>query len=93
MPLPRQREKFIMEMIFMRRTICFLLILAFCLSLACPAFAAVKSPGEKGPVRWPSSWGDNPKTGDIIMFWVLVMVVSLVALGAVYMIYHRKFAR
>ena len=68
----------------MRRMICFLLILAFCVSLACPAFAAVKSPGEDGPAK-------NPKTGDIILFWVLVMVVSLAALCAVYMVYRRKF--
>ena len=68
----------------MRRMICFLLILAFCVSLACPAFAAVKSPGEDGPLK-------NPKTGDIILFWVLVMVVSLAALCAVYMVYRRKF--
>ena len=74
----------------MRRMICFLLILAFCLSLACPAFAAA-SPGENGPVKKPTSSGSNPKTGDIILFWVLVMVVSVLALGAVYLIYRRKF--
>lgn len=76
----------------MRRMISFLLILAFCLSLACPVFAAVPSAGEDGPVKWPT-WGENPKTGDIILFWVLVMVVSLVALCVVYMIYRRKFCR
>ena len=78
----------------MRRMICFLLILAFCLSLACPAFAAVKSPGEHGPSHRPDKWwGDNPKTGDIILFWVLVLVVSLVALGAVYFVYRKKFCK
>lgn len=76
----------------MRRTISFLLILAFCMSLACPAFAAAKpSPGENGPVKKPSYSGSNPKTGDIILFWVLIMVVSVLALGAVYMIYRKKF--
>ena len=76
----------------MRRMICFLLILAFCLSLACPAFAAVKSPGEDGPSHRPSKWwGDNPKTGDIILFWVLIMVVAIVALGVMYVIYRKKF--
>lgn len=76
----------------MRRVISFLLILAFCLSLACPAFAAYRpSEGEDGPVKKPASWRDNPKTGDIIMFWVLVMVASVVALGAVYFIYRKKF--
>lgn len=85
----------------MKRVISFLLVLVFCFSLACPAFAAVKSPGENGPShqpqrpdKWYSSFlGDNPKTGDIIMFWVAVMVVSVVALGAVYMIYRKKFSR
>lgn len=74
----------------MRRMISFLLILAFCLSLACPVFAATKSPAENGPAQW---WGDNPKTGDIIMFWVLVMMASLVALGTVYVIYRRNFCK
>ena len=75
----------------MRRMISFLLILAFCLSLACPAFAAVNSPGEDGPAKWPTFWGDNPKTGDIIAFWVLILVVSLVALCVLFVIYRRKF--
>lgn len=75
----------------MRRMICFLLLLSFCLSLACPAFAAFKSPAQDGPAKWPTYWGDNPKTGDIIMFWVMIMVVSIVALGGIYVIYRRKF--
>ena len=76
----------------MRRMICFLLILAFCMAMACPAFAAAKpSPGESGPVKKPTYSGTNPKTGDVILFWVLVMVVSVLALGAVYLIYRRKF--
>lgn len=77
----------------MRRMIGFLLILAFCLSLACPAFAAVDSPGEDGPAKRPNWWGDNPKTGDVILFWALVMIVSLAALIAVYMIYRRKIGQ
>ena len=85
----------------MKRAICFLLVLAFCFSLACPAFAAKRSPGENGPVDRPDNhdkWysgilGDNPKTGDIILFWVAVMAVSVVALGAVYMVYRKKFGR
>ena len=75
----------------MRRMISFLLILAFCLSLACPAFAAVDSPGEQGPVKKPVWWGDNPKTGDIIMMWVAVMVIALAALAVRYVIYRKKF--
>lgn len=89
----------------MRRVISFLLLLAFCLSMACPAFAHVGgSPVGPGPQRpphrpdrpdhwYPSFMGDNPKTGDIIMFWVLVLVASVVALGAVYFVYRKKFCR
>ena len=71
----------------MRRMIWFLLILAFCVSLACPAFAAVKSPAENGPAS------SNPKTGDIILFWGVVMLVSLAALGLLYVIYRKRFCR
>lgn len=79
----------------------FLLILAFCLSMACPAFAAFVPSVQKPPRPhhphwdrwWPSFAGDNPKTGDIILFWVLVLVVSLVALGAVYFVYRKKFCK
>ena len=83
----------------MKRVISFLLVLVFCLSLAVPAFAAVSSPTGSGPRPsrpdrwWPSSWGDNPKTGDVIMLWVAVLGVSVVALCAVYYIYRRKFAK
>lgn len=88
-------------MINMKKVISFLLVLVFCFSLACPAFALIPSGGEDGPSqlpekpdRWyPSFLGDNPKTGDIIMFWVAVMVVSVVALGGVYMIYRKKSSR
>ena len=73
----------------MRRMISFLLMLAFCLSLACPAFAAVDSPGEDGPVKWPI-WGENPKTGDIIMMWVIIMVAALAALIVLFVIHRRK---
>lgn len=74
----------------MRRTVSFLLILALCLSLACPAFAAVASPGEDGPVKWPTFDWDNPKTGDIIMMWVIIMVAALAALIVLFVIYRRK---
>lgn len=82
----------------MKRAISFLLVLVFCFSLACPAFAAVKSPAENGPSDGSDNWfsgllGDNPKTGDIILFWVAVMVVSVAALGMLYCVYRRKFCR
>lgn len=77
----------------MRRAIGFILVLAFCLSLACTAFAApVSSAADSGrPSQAPSYSGSNPKTGDVIMRWVLVMVLALVALAVVVILY-RKFA-
>lgn len=74
----------------MRRAISFLLLVVFCLSLACPAFAAVDSPGEHGPIKWPTFSGDNPKTGDIIMMWAVIMVVALAALIVLFVVYRRK---
>lgn len=65
----------------MRRLICFLLVMVMSLSVACPALAAVSSIGGK-----PSS---NPKTGDEIMMYVIIMVVALVALAAV-VLFSRK---
>ena len=82
----------------MKKVISILLVLVFCLSLACPAFAATSSPTGTGPRpgssnKWqPSILGDNPKTGDVILFWVAIMAVSVMALGAVYFIYRRKFS-
>lgn len=73
----------------MRRMISFLLVLVFCLSLACPAFAATKSPYKPAPT--PS--GSNPKNGDVILFWGMILVVSVVALGVVYFIYRKKFCQ
>ena len=77
----------------MKRAIGFLLILAFCLSLACPVFAAAPSPGENGPIQQPPFWGEIPKTGDVILFWVLILTASLLALGAVYFIYRKRFSK
>ena len=75
----------------MRRVISFILMLVIVLSLACPAFAATNSPADKAPAKVDNS-GSNPKTGDIIMTWVIVLAVSLIALVAVVMIYRKKFA-
>ena len=88
----------------MKKVISFLLILAFCLSLACPVFAAFvpsvqRPPQPNVPNRpswdrwWPSFVGENPKTGDIILFWVVVLAVSVVALGAVYMVYRKRVSK
>ena len=68
----------------MRRLICFLLVMVMTLSVACPALA--DSPSGK-----PSS-GSNPKTGDQIMMYVIIMVVALGALVAV-LLFSRKFLK
>ena len=76
----------------MKKMICLVLVLAFCLSLAMPVFAArTPSAADSGtPAKTPS--GSNPKTGDMIMLWVAIMLVALMALAAV-VICYRKFAR
>lgn len=78
----------------MRKAICLILVFAFCLSLSCVAFAApTPSAGDGGtPSQVPGNSGDLPKTGDIIMQWVLLMVLALIALAVVFVLY-RKFAR
>lgn len=78
----------------MRRVICFMLVLAFCLSLSCTAFAtAVSSAADSGtPSHVPSYSGSNPKTGDMIMHWGIIMVLALAALIVVVVCY-RKFVR
>lgn len=82
-----------MEMIFMRRVICFVLALVFLLSMSCTAFATVDSAGDSGrPVATPGDSNGSPKTGDVIMTWVVVLVLSLLALAVVVVLY-RKFAR
>lgn len=77
----------------MRRMICFLLVIAVCMSMACPVFAATNSAADTGkPSQLPSSIGGNPRTGDMIMTWVFIMILALLALVVVYLCY-RKFAR
>lgn len=74
-----------MEMrIMMRRMICFLLVMAMSLSVACPALAVNSISGK------PSS---NPKTGDEIMMYVIIMVVALVALAAVMLISRKSLKK
>lgn len=72
----------------MRRVISFILMLVIVLSMACPVLAATGSIPNKAPTL---DW-DNPKTGDIIMTWVIVLVISLAALIAAIVIYRKKFA-
>lgn len=76
----------------MRSIICVILVMVLCMSMAMPAFAVDKaSVADSGkPSATPS--GTNPKTGDIIMMWVVIMLVALLALGVVIFCY-RKFAR
>jgi len=76
----------------MRRLICFLLVLALVLSMTGTAFASTyrNSPGEGGKPRPTTPDGGNPKNGDIIMRWVIVLIISLLAL-IVILILGRKF--
>lgn len=74
----------------MRRVICFLLVLAMCLSMGITAFAAPPSAADSGR---PSYSGSNPKTGDIIMTWAIIMILALVALVAVVVLYRKVFAK
>lgn len=66
----------------MRRLICFLLVMVMTLSVACPALA--DSPSGK------PSYGSNPKTGDQIMMYVIIMLIAMAAL-AVVLLFSRKF--
>ena len=68
----------------MKKFICLLLTLVITLSLACPALAATNSPSK------PTS---TPKTGDTIMPFVIMMVVALVALGAVALFSRKAFKK
>ena len=87
----------------MRRAICLILAVVFCMALACPAFAATKDSPEKVPgcdheynswgvCIYCGAWKDNPKTGDNIQFWAGTMALSMGALAAVAVIYRKKFA-
>lgn len=75
----------------MRRMICFLLVLVFSLSLACPVFAT-NSPGSGGTPSYtpPAS---TPKTGDQIMMYVIIMVIALLALVAVVVLSRKAFKK
>ncbi len=87
----------------MRRVICLILVVVFCMALACPAFAATKDSPEHvttcthqynrlGVCIHCGALRDNPKTGDNIMLWAGAMVLSLGALAAAAVIYRKKFA-
>lgn len=73
----------------MRKIICMLLIVAFCVSMACPVFAATKSPASNNKPSYNSD--NNPKTGDMIMTYVIVMLIALLALVAVAVLYRKVF--
>ena len=75
----------------MRKMICFLLVLAISLSLACPALAATNSPGSGGkPIYTP---GSNPKTGDDIMIYAVIMLLALLALIVLLVISRKVFRK
>ena len=91
------------EIYVMRRVICLVLAVVLCMALACPALAATKNSPEKipgcdhsynalGVCKYCGAWRDNPKTGDDIMAWSGMMVLSLGALAGAAVIYRKKFA-
>lgn len=81
-------------MVFMKKMISFLLVVVVLLSLALPVCAATPkaSAGQSGTPAVTSSSKANPKTGDMILMWVVIMVVALLALATVVFCY-RKFAK
>ena len=93
----------------MRRVLCLTLILLFCMSLACPVFAAENDDFVNSPGSLPGGGDDSnnavtpgtgsssdgiwiPKTGDNIMMWVTVMLISVMALAATAVVFRKKFA-
>lgn len=74
----------------MRRLISFLLVLVFMLSLSCVAFA---TDVDSIPGKAPANPSESPKTGDVIMTWVIVLLISLIALVAVAVIFRKVFSR
>lgn len=78
----------------MKKMISFLLAVVVLLSLALPICATTPtaSAGQSGTPTVTPSGKVNPKTGDMIMMWVVIMVVALLALAAV-VFFYRKFAK
>lgn len=80
----------------MRRLVCFLLVLALCVSLSCTVFAAVISPGQDGSAPTIPDKDDSnvPETGDnaSLSAWLLVMVLALVVLVGL-IVWYCKFMK
>lgn len=91
----------------MRKVICLILVLVICMSMAMPAFASSPNCSSHkdangdglcdtcGKAMNNSGAGaasGNPRTGDIIMMWVIIMLVALAAIAAAVVIYRKKFA-
>lgn len=89
----------------MRKVICLILVLVICMSVALPAFAS--SPACKDhedangdglcdicgkSMNNAGSAAGNPRTGDIIMMWVVIMIAALAAIAGAVVIYRKKFA-
>lgn len=91
----------------MRRVICFILVMALMMCVPFAAFATdVASPssgsaggnaggnaGNAGTNAGSNALTSNPRTGDTIIFFAVVMLVALIALVAAVVIYRKKFAR
>jgi len=92
----------------MKKLICLILVLTFCMGLACTAFATeaedefVSSPGTEPGCDHEFENGfcihcgiaENPKTGDDnhIGMWMVIMVASAACLVTLNTVYRKKFA-
>lgn len=91
----------------MRKVICLILVLVICMSMALPAFASSPACkdhkdangdglcdicGKSMNNAGAGSAAGNPRTGDIIMMWVVIMIAALAAIAGAVVIYRKKFA-
>lgn len=89
----------------MRKVICLILVLVICMSMALPAFASSPACTDHEDANGDGlcdicgksmnnggSAAGNPRTGDIIMMWVVIMIAALAAIAGAVVIYRKKFA-
>lgn len=90
----------------MKRIICVLLALIFCMYLPVSALAATNSPGNGWQCPECNEWAtgnvcpnghlrpgiSTPQTGDtsMINIWVIVMIVALIALVVAIVLFRRS---
>lgn len=90
----------------MKRIICMLLVVIFCMYLPMPAFAATNSPSNGWTCSECNQWATGgvcpnghlrpgittPQTGDasMINIWLVVMIVALIALVAAVVLFRKN---